>query len=172
MYVFDKGEIVNFFDVIIGKNGVCEASLKKEGDMKTPLGLYSLGVCFGKEFITNNYPFVLIDDNTYFVDDVHSRYYNCFVQINKKIDTFDKPYIYSTYKKDFSSSEHMIDYAGYEYGIFIEYNINPTIKGKGSAIFIHVMGDMSYTLGCIGVAMCDMKYLTNNISLKTKLLII
>ncbi|MBR2840393.1 MAG: L,D-transpeptidase family protein [Bacilli bacterium] len=171
MYVFSKGEIVKCFDVIIGKEGVCEYYLKKEGDMKTPLGLYNLGVCFGKKSISNSYPFVLIDENTYFVDDVNSKYYNCFVQIDKKVETYGKSYIHFTDKKEFNSAEHMIDYDEYECGIFVEYNVNPTIKSKGSAIFIHIKGN-SYTLGCIGVSKCDMEYLIDNISLKTKILII
>ena len=37
MYVFSNGEIVKCFDVVIGKEGVIEYYLKKEGDMKTPL---------------------------------------------------------------------------------------------------------------------------------------
>ena len=33
----------------------------------------------------------------------------------------------------------------------IGFNINPKIKGKGSSIFLHCMGNKRYTTGCIAI---------------------
>ena len=41
----------------------------------------------------------------------------------------------------------------YKYGIVVEYNTNPIIKGKGSAIFIHVWRNRNQpTAGCISIS--------------------
>ena len=41
----------------------------------------------------------------------------------------------------------------YKYGIVIEYNTNPAIKGYGSAIFLHVWGgENDTTEGCVAVS--------------------
>jgi L,D-peptidoglycan transpeptidase YkuD (ErfK/YbiS/YcfS/YnhG family) len=40
----------------------------------------------------------------------------------------------------------------YKYGVVINYNMNPVIKGKGSAIFLHVWKNRSAgTAGCVAV---------------------
>lgn len=45
----------------------------------------------------------------------------------------------------------MIDYPQcYHYGIVINYNIDPIITNKGSAIFLHCSNG-SYTAGCISL---------------------
>jgi len=45
----------------------------------------------------------------------------------------------------------------YKYGIVIEYNTNPVIQGRGSAIFFHVWaGKESTTAGCVAVSEEDM----------------
>lgn len=41
----------------------------------------------------------------------------------------------------------------YKYGVIIEYNTSPVIKGLGSAIFIHVWrGNSAATEGCVAVS--------------------
>lgn len=172
MYIFYNGKILSTYDIIIGKNGSCNFENKKEGDKKTPKGLYNLGICFSKKNLSINYPCILIDDNSYFVDDVNSKYYNCFVELKNIVNTYDKPYIINLEKKEFSSSEHMIDYDEYEYALFVEYNINPIIKGKGSAIFIHECNEKKYTSGCIGLNKKDMESLIYFIDKNVKILIL
>ena len=45
----------------------------------------------------------------------------------------------------------------YKYCIVIEYNTNPVVKGKGSAIFFHVADEKySPTAGCVAIAEKDM----------------
>ena len=41
----------------------------------------------------------------------------------------------------------------YKYGIVIEYNTDPVIKGNGSAIFLHIWKNESIpTAGCVAVS--------------------
>ena len=41
----------------------------------------------------------------------------------------------------------------YQYGMVIEYNTDPVIKGHGSAIFLHIWtGPKSTTAGCVAVS--------------------
>ena len=66
----------------VGKNGITNA--KKEGDGKTPSGVYSFGTGFG---VANNpgtkISYRKITNNDYWVDDSNSKYYNKWVDINE-----------------------------------------------------------------------------------------
>ena len=52
-----------------------------------------------------------------------------------------------------SASEHLIDYKySYNYAAMVNYNVDPTIKGKGSAIFLHCTHPGSLaSAGCISI---------------------
>ena len=39
----------------------------------------------------------------------------------------------------------------YKYGIVVEYNTNPVVKGRGSAIFFHNLGWPCTTTGCVAL---------------------
>ena len=113
-------------NAFIGKNGLTYNKI--EGDGKTPKGKFHLGTAFGmlkRENIDlppdTNY--IQINDNLYWVDDVHSKYYNNLVDITKV-------------KKDWSSAEHLIDYPiQYEYAIEIKSNAN-NLFGKRKCYFL------------------------------------
>ena len=158
MFVMSGNNLVKIIDdVRFGKNGVCDFSKMKEGGNKTPLGKYNLGIAFGIHDLDIDYPYIKIDDNSYWVDDVNSNFYNCFVQIGD-VNNFGYSYVVSGNKNDFSSAEHLIDYSkSYEYAIFTGYNIS-NIKGRGSAIFLHCHGG-EFTAGCISISREDMKWL-------------
>ena len=164
MDVYNNETIVKtIHDVWIGKNGCSIEEDKREGDMKTPLGDYYLGVAFGLADIDLNYPYIRIDDNSYWVDDVDSKHYNCFVQLSdRKIEAY-YPYVVNSLEKDFNSAEHLIDFQkAYKYAIFIEYNSaslgNKPTYGKGSAIFLHCHGSKGYTGGCVSIKEEDMEW--------------
>lgn len=54
------------------------------------------------------------------------------------------------------SAERLADYPqAYKYAVVINYNMSPTVPGKGSAIFLHCMTG-SYTAGCVAVPENDM----------------
>ena len=88
------------------------------------------------------------------------------MSLNEYINTFDYPYIVNTNQKEFSSAEHLIDYPKqYEYAIYIEYNVDGEKYedgiGKGSAIFLHCLGDKGYTGGCVAISKEDMLFILN-----------
>lgn len=123
----------------VGKAGVAEKNA--EGDKITPKGLYSIG----DAFYTHSQPSTWLNafkitENTYWVDDPKSSMYNQKVEGEQN--------------KDWDSAEHMIDYNDYRYGFTINYNTNPVIAGKGSAIFMHCGN--APTAGCIAVSENDM----------------
>ena len=156
--------ILKYKDIIteafIGKNGLSKT--KVEGDKKTPVGEFKLGICFGIHNrkmlnIKNTIQYFKIDKYQYWVDDINSKYYNKNVDIRKV-------------KKDWNSAEHLIDYKKqYEYAI--EIKVNPkNISNNGSAIFIHCSINKS-TAGCIAIEKEKMKELLSSIDENTKILI-
>lgn len=107
----------------IGENGA--DFIITQGSNKTPMGFYELGEAFYiDEKPTTTYSMFQITENTYWVDDPKSKFYN------QKVE--------GTSKKDWSSAEHMITATNaYKYGIVVEYNTNPVDSASGSAIFMH-----------------------------------
>lgn len=140
----------------IGKNGI--TSQKQEGDGKTPIGEFELGILLGTQPSTTNkngLKYKQITEDMYWVDDPKSKNYNQLVNM-------------STTKKDWNSAEHLIDYPiQYEYLIEIKTNPN-NIPGKGSAIFLHCSNNNS-TAGCLAVDKKIMKKLIENIDQHTKI---
>ena len=127
-------------NAFIGKNGITID--KKEGDGKTPEGMYELGLAFGMHdkkqiSIDSSIEYIKINENLYWVDDVNSTYYNQLVDSRKVI-------------KDWKSAEHLIEYPKqYEYAIEIKTNIG-NVPGKGSAIFLHCSNNKP-TAGCVAI---------------------
>lgn len=131
----------------IGKNGI--TNNKREGDGKTPIGKYNLGVAFGIHDKINFCNYVKINKNLHWVDDVDSKFYNQLVDVTKV-------------KKDWNSSEHLIEYPKqYEYAIEIKTN-SKNIPGKGSAIFLHCSVERP-TAGCVAIDTKYMKFLLDRI---------
>ena len=57
--------------------------------------------------------------------------------------------------------------------VVINYNIRPTIKNKGSAIFIHLAKkNYNGTMGCIGLKKNDLLNILKTVTKKTKIKII
>lgn len=120
-------------DGFVGANGV--TTDMHEGGYASPKGLYPIGDAF---YIYNKPETGLstfeVTNDTYWVDDPDSKYYN------KKVE--------GTSDKDWNSAEHMIDYTtAYEYGFVIDYNPD-AVYNAGSAIFFHI--SYSSTAGCVG----------------------
>lgn len=111
--------------------------LKKEGDGNAPAGIYTLSGLFGYQDISAKMKSLKVDDRTFCVDDSKSAYYNRIVKTD-------------TVKKDWNSAETMrMKSDVYKYGIFVDYNVNPSIPGMGSCIFMHIWsGSSSPTAGC------------------------
>ncbi|MHB1178150.1 MAG: L,D-transpeptidase family protein, partial [Daejeonella sp.] len=111
--------------------------LKKEGDGNAPAGIFYLNGLFGYEDIASKMNFLKVDDRTFCVDDIKSVYYNKIVKLD-------------TVKKDWNSAETMrMKSNAYKYGIFVDYNVNPSIPGNGSCIFMHIWSKSTEpTAGC------------------------
>ena len=140
----------------IGKNGM--TSTKKEGDGCTPLGKYSLGtIYFRKDKVVLpdlKLPKTIIDKNTGWCDDINSCEYNKAI----------------TYPFEYSAEKFYRNDDIYDIICVVEYNSKPVIKGKGSAIFIHVArDDYSGTEGCIALRKEDLITVLSQVSLQTRI---
>lgn len=129
------------FEVIpagIGQNGFAPTNQKIEGDGKSPTGIFALGKLFAYlESADTKMPYQKTTADDKWIDDPESEYYNRYV----RGETDAKSYENLLLKSDV-----------YKYCMVIEYNTNPVIKGKGSAIFFHLnkTGNES-TAGCVAI---------------------
>ena len=143
----------------IGKSGTTKS--KKEGDLATPKGLYSLGPLYYRKDrikkINCRIPKIIIKKKMGWCADSNSKNYN--TQINF-------PYKYSAeklYRKN----------KIYDIFLNIRYNQKKIIKKKGSAIFLHLTnGKYRPTKGCIALKKKDFLKILPHINLKTKILIV
>ncbi|MDC0231723.1 L,D-transpeptidase family protein [Pelagibacteraceae bacterium] len=142
----------------IGKNGT--TSSKKEGDLSTPKGFFKIGkLYYRKDRIKLDKCKIkkkIIKKNMGWCDDIKSRKYNreiCF------------PFKYSAEKLHIKKKN-------YDILINIKYNYSPALKGKGSAIFLH-LANQKYkpTKGCIAIQKKDFMKILPLINEKTKILI-
>ena len=142
----------------VGKSGI--TSSKKEGDLSTPKGLHKISMLYYRKDKIKNFKCKvkkkIIKKNMGWCDDVRSKKYNQEI-------TF--PYNYSAeklYRKD-SKYDLLFD---------IGYNKRPIIKGKGSAIFLHLTNKKyKSTKGCIGILKKDFLKILPLIKKNTKILI-
>jgi L,D-peptidoglycan transpeptidase YkuD (ErfK/YbiS/YcfS/YnhG family) len=124
----------------VGRNGVAPIGKKREGDGKTPAGIFLIKRTFGyNESINSKMPYQQVSDDDLWVDDPNAPDYNQWV---KKAETRA-----ASFEKMKRADEQ------YKYGIIIKYNTDPVIKGYGSAIFLHVWKEKnSPTAGCVAVS--------------------
>ncbi|MFZ0743557.1 MAG: hypothetical protein WAM85_04085 [Terracidiphilus sp.] len=117
--------------------------VKKEGDLKSPAGVFRLGTAFGfasKEPSEWKMPYLTLTPTIECVDDSHSKFYNRVV---------DR----STVTPDWSSSEHMLSVGEYyRWGVVIDHNPRSRPEA-GSCVFLHIWGsDGGGTEGCTAMA--------------------
>lgn len=135
------------FPVTIGRNGLAPgidiAGRKIEGDGNAPEGMFYLSRVFSYHPLTDlHMPFEQVDSSDLCVDDVQSMYYNQLIDDD------------TVKQKDYSSFERMQrNDAQYEYGVWVDYNTNPIIRGNGSCIFLHVWKNPNApTSGCTAMS--------------------
>lgn len=128
---------------VVGRNGVALTGTKKEGDGRTPAGIFSLSRAFGyAENISTGLLYQQVTEQDFWIDDARSPLYNQWVR--GPVPTVSHEQMRRTDSL-------------YEYGIVVEYNTDPIVPGDGSAIFIHVWrGPGQATAGCIAVSKKDM----------------
>ena len=135
----------------IGKNGLGK---EKEGDSKTPVGTFHFTAAFGIAADPGcAIPYKQVDENIYWSGDVRPG-----MKYNEMVDIRQYP---SLNKKD---SEHIVDYnPQYIYCLNISYNEQGT-PGKGSAIFLHCLGDKKpYTGGCVAIPEAKMRFVLQHV---------
>ena len=145
------------FEIVVGRSGLAWAqdsapesvtAFKKEGDGKSPAGMFPLTFAFGKaQSVTSKLSYRKIDEQTECIDDVNSHHYNKIVG-SLQVGIFD-----------WKSSEKMAKITPeYDLGVFVAYNSYPVVKGNGSCIFLHIWKDAATpTSGCTAMARNDME---------------
>ena len=129
--------VFSTFTGSIGKMGFAAIDKKEEGDGKSPSGIFPLGIAFGYgPSIVSKMHYRQATDDDFWVDDVNSEDYNKWVKGKPNAASWEKM------KRDDDQ---------YKYGVVIEYNMHPVVKGKGSAIFLHVWKAGQPTVGCVSM---------------------
>ena len=143
------------FKCSIGKGGL--TFKKKEGDKKTPKGVFSLGPLFYRkdknETPNTKIKKIIIKKEMGWCDDSKNKSYNKLIKVSKKIK----------HEKMFRGDDK------YDFLIPINYNTNKPKKNKGSAIFIHLTKNYKKTLGCIALKKKDFLILLKLINKNTKI---
>ena len=135
------------FAATVGYQGLAPIGTKREGDGRTPVGIYPLrrGLCYERDFVTS-FPMVQYDENDMWCEDVDSDDYNTFVSDPAPEVKGDRLW----HRRN----------TQYRYIVVVEYNTNLIVKGAGSAIFIHAWrAEGKPTAGCVGMAEASVKYL-------------
>ena len=144
------------FRCSLGSGGVHQK--KREGDNITPVGIFKITKIYFRSDRIKNFTTpikkIQIKKNMGWCDDSSTKLYNKQIKLPSRFG-HEK-----LYRKDNL----------YDLVLVLDYNTNPIIKNKGSAIFIHVAKkNFSNTAGCIGLAKEDLLILLANIKKKTKI---
>jgi len=129
---------VFFVSAVIGKNGLAAAGEKREGDGKTPSGIYLIGPAFGyAPWIDTGLVYRQATDKDFWVDDAGSMQYNEWISGSPAARSFER----------MKRPDDL-----YLYGAVIGYNMHPVIPGNGSAIFMHIWRKYDHpTSGCVAL---------------------
>jgi L,D-peptidoglycan transpeptidase YkuD (ErfK/YbiS/YcfS/YnhG family) len=160
--------------IVVGKNGlgwgigviatddsnvrVTPDPVKREGDGKSPAGVFALGTAFGyasQPLPRLKMPYLNLTPSIECVDDTGSKYYNRIV--NR-----------SVVAPDWNSSEHMRTVGeSYRLGIVVDHNgmvmvnnANPPEPGGGSCVFLHIWHSHDQgTVGCTAMSQINLENL-------------
>ena len=140
----------------LGKAGVNKKI--KEGDNITPKGVFKITKIYYRadkiKMIKTNIKKIKITQNMGWCDDPVSRFYNQQIKLPSK----------------FSHEKLYRNDGLYDLVAVLNYNTNPVIKNKGSAIFMHI-SKSSYkkTEGCIALKKDDLIKIVMQIKKNTKI---
>lgn len=129
--------------------------VKKEGDGKSPAGIFLLGSAFGYDSLDSmkhlRIPYLHVTQMLECVDDVKSDHYNTLVYRDRVENV------------DWESSEKMREYGiYYELGVVVEQNSDPIENGSGSCIFLHNWKSPDEPMaGCTAMNPLHMKFIVN-----------
>ena len=141
----------------VGKRGI--GLKRKEGDLITPKGKYKIKyIMYRKDRvkIQSKIKKIIIKKEMGWCDDPNSRHYNKIIKLP------------SSYKHEKLYKKENI----YDVIIVLNYNMDPIVKNKGSAIFIHVAKkNYKKTEGCIAVKKAHLLKIAKDLKKKTMVLI-
>jgi D-alanyl-D-alanine dipeptidase len=149
------------YPIVVGKNGLgwdgiteplaaAAQPVKKEGDGRSPAGVFKITELFGFETsLDAKLPYRPLTESIECVDDASSQSYNQIVSL-KHIP-----------HPDWNSSEKMRTIDVYKIGAVVDYN-SPKVPGAGSCIFLHIWkGTGRGTAGCTAMEEEHVKEITS-----------
>jgi L,D-peptidoglycan transpeptidase YkuD (ErfK/YbiS/YcfS/YnhG family) len=144
------------FRCALGKAGIKRK--RKEGDNITPKGTFKITKIYYRpdkiKNIKTSVRKIKIKKKMGWCDDPKSKNYNKQIKLPSKF-SHEK-----LYRKD----------GVYDLFLVLDYNTNPVIKNKGSAIFLHITkGSYKKTKGCIALKNGDLIQLVSKIRKNTKI---
>lgn len=142
-----------------GRSGVIDASLKKEGDGHTPAGTYSLTQGFGYyPFSLTEFSYSIVTEHDLWVDDPKSPDYNQWVKAPTSAQSFER----------LRREDHQ-----YQLAVVIDYNRDPVVPYKGSAIFLHIWRRYNHpTAGCVAVSQRHLRRMMSQLRIEHEPVII
>ena len=146
------------FKCALGKSGIKKK--KAEGDNITPRGIFNIVKIYYRsdriKKISSKFKLIKITKETGWCDDPMSEKYNQPIKLPTK------------YSHEILYRRDNI----YDLILFLNYNVKPTIKNKGSAIFIHIAKrNYKKTAGCIALKKSHLLFLVKEIKKNTKVII-
>ena len=144
---------------VIGRSGIGKT---KEGDGKTPQGVYRFNCAFGiADDPGCKIPYTKVDNDHYWSGDYREGYH-----YNELVSLKDYPDL------DVENCEHIIEYVyHYQYCLNISYN-EEGVPGVGSGLFLHCFGPARpFTAGCVAIPEEHMKYVMQHVDEDTVVIV-
>jgi L,D-peptidoglycan transpeptidase YkuD (ErfK/YbiS/YcfS/YnhG family) len=143
------------FKCALGKSGI--GNKKIEGDKITPRGTFNIIKIYYRsdriKKLSSKFRLIKITKKMGWCDDPKSKKYNQLINLPTK------------YSHEILYRKENI----YDLILVLNYNMKPTFKNKGSAIFIHIAKkNYKETAGCIALKKSDLIYLVKEIQKNTK----
>ena len=140
----------------LGKRGI--GNKRREGDFITPRGNFKIKyILYRKDRIKriqSKIKKIIIKKNMGWCDDPLSKEYNKLIKIPSEY-SYEK-----LYKKD----------NVYDIILLLNFNMNPVVKNKGSAIFIHVAKkNYKKTEGCVAIKKIHLLKIIKELKYNTKI---
>ncbi len=131
------------FPGVVGSNGIAPFGEKREGDVRTPGGRYTMTELFGDDAaFSTRMPYTVVTENDAWCEDPQSPRYNQWLHGDEAKSATDR------LKRDDGL---------YRHAAVIDYNRWPAVPGAGSAIFLHkARPDGAGTHGCVGLDSIDL----------------